>query len=179
MIKRRITILILGVFSAVVAVHGFIPTPTSLSNTCRDSYRIQSAFTDSMTTYIQLIRQTSSDFLLFGKDGDSDDEDDVARGPAATNVLGTTLCSCCSNVGNSGIGTGFYRNGYCSTGQDDFGRHTVCVQVTDAFLVYSKEVGNDLSTKFPEYLFPGLMYGVCVLNDGYKLMMPGWHRSSF
>lgn len=106
--------------------------------------------------------------LLFGKsdDDDNDDDDDgdsenaVAMGPAATNVLGTTLCSCCSNVGgNSGIGTGYYRNGYCSTGQDDIGRHTVCVQVTDDFLTFSKAVGNDLSTKMPQYLFPGLKDG--------------------
>jgi uncharacterized protein len=109
--------------------------------------------------------------LLLGKsdkddtDNDNDDDDDdsenaVAMGPAATNVLGTTLCSCCSNVGgNSGIGTGYYRNGYCSTGQDDVGRHTVCVQVTEDFLTFSKAVGNDLSTKMPQYLFPGLKDG--------------------
>jgi len=29
------------------------------------------------------------------------------------NVLGTELSCCCSNVGGSGIGTGFYRNGFC------------------------------------------------------------------
>jgi hypothetical protein len=93
-------------------------------------------------------------------DGEYDSENAVAMGPAATNVLGTPLCSCCTNVGgNSGIGTGYYRNGYCSTGQDDIGRHTVCVQVTDEFLAFSKAVGNDLSTKMPQYLFPGL-------NDG-------------
>ena len=94
-------------------------------------------------------------------DEDNDDADNaVAMGPAATNVLGTTLCSCCTNVGgNSGIGTGFFRNGYCSTGQDDIGRHTVCVQVTDEFLTFSKAVGNDLSTRMPQYLFPGLKDG--------------------
>ncbi|KAL7458702.1 hypothetical protein ACHAWC_010754 [Mediolabrus comicus] len=75
------------------------------------------------------------------------------------NVLGTELSCCCSNVGNSGIGTGFYRNGFCSTGDNDVGRHTVCVQVTDDFLSYSKSVGNDLSTPMPEYHFPGLKEG--------------------
>lgn len=39
------------------------------------------------------------------------------------------------------------------------GRHTVCVQVTDDFLSYSKSVGNDLSTPMPEYHFPGLKEG--------------------
>ena len=51
------------------------------------------------------------------------------------------------------------RNGFCSTGDNDVGRHTVCVQVTDAFLTYSKSVGNDLSTPMPEYHFPGLKEG--------------------
>ena len=66
---------------------------------------------------------------------------------------------CCSNVRNTGVGTGFYRNGYCSTGAQDVGRHTVCVKVTDDFLEFSKSVGNDLSTPFPEYMFPGLKEG--------------------
>jgi uncharacterized protein len=110
---------------------------------------------------LQLLKQ-----VLYGKGDDEDNEDNeseenaVAMGPAATNVLGTTLCSCCTNVGgNSGIGTGYYRNGYCATGQDDVGRHTVCVLVTDEFLAFSKAVGNDLSTKMPQYLFPGLKDG--------------------
>jgi uncharacterized protein (DUF2237 family) len=62
-------------------------------------------------------------------------------------------------VGGTGVGTGFYRNGYCSTGEQDIGRHTCCVQVTEEFLAYSKAVGNDLSTPMPEYLFPGLKDG--------------------
>ena len=34
-------------------------------------------------------------------------------------MLGATLACCCSDVRGSGIGTGFYRDGHCSTGQDD------------------------------------------------------------
>mmetsp|Transcript_1269 Transcript_1269/g.2868 ORF Transcript_1269/g.2868 Transcript_1269/m.2868 type:complete len:220 (+) Transcript_1269:299-958(+) len=75
------------------------------------------------------------------------------------NVLGTRMECCCANVRDSGIGTGFYRNGYCSTGAQDVGRHTVCIQVTDDFLEFSKSVGNDLSTPMPEYMFPGLKEG--------------------
>ncbi len=75
------------------------------------------------------------------------------------NVLGTRMECCCSNVRDTGIGTGFYRNGYCSTGAQDVGRHTVCVKVTDEFLEFSKSVGNDLSTPFPDYMFPGLKDG--------------------
>jgi uncharacterized protein (DUF2237 family) len=86
-----------------------------------------------------------------------DNEED--RGATSINVLGTTMVPCCSDVGGSGIGTGFYRNGYCSTGEQDLGRHTVCIQATDDFLTFSASVGNDLSTAFPEYMFPGLKEG--------------------
>ena len=44
----------------------------------------------------------------------------------SVNVLGTPLQCCCGDVRGTGIGTGFYRNGYCSTGEQDLGRHTVC-----------------------------------------------------
>ena len=59
---------------------------------------------------------------LRGKDTDEAEN-------SASNVLGTPLECCCADVRNTGVGTGFYRNGYCSTGDQDVGRHTVCVQV--------------------------------------------------
>jgi hypothetical protein len=39
------------------------------------------------------------------------------------------------------------------------GSHTVCVRVTDAFLDFSLQQGNDLSTPMPDYGFPGLRNG--------------------
>ena len=95
----------------------------------------------------------------FDDDDDDDETLDVVEPSASVNVLGTDLCPCCENVRGTGIGTGFYRNGYCSTGEQDLGRHTVCVEVTDEFLEYSASVGNDLSTPFPQYMFPGLKEG--------------------
>lgn len=78
-----------------------------------------------------------------------------------TNVLGTELRSCCSDPI-----TGFYRDGFCRTGPDDLGQHTVCVQITREFLDFSVLDGNDLVTPHPEYGFPGLEPGdrwcVCV-----------------
>lgn len=95
---------------------------------------------------------------LFAREEDGSEET-VAFDPNAVNVLGTQLRCCCADVGGTGMGTGFYRNGYCSTGEEDLGRHTVCCQVTDKFLEFSKVVGNDLSTPAPDYLFPGLKEG--------------------
>jgi uncharacterized protein (DUF2237 family) len=52
------------------------------------------------------------------EDGDDDDVagDENVVGTArhsGYNVLGSELTCCCSDVGGSGIGTGFYRNGLC------------------------------------------------------------------
>ena len=55
--------------------------------------------------------------------------------------------------------TGFYRDGCCNTGSDDHGSHTVCAEVTESFLAYSRRVGNDLSTPRPEFGFAGLKPG--------------------
>ena len=79
----------------------------------------------------------------------------------AKNVLGTPLQSCCMEPR-----TGFYRDGFCHTGPQDRGSHTVCAKVTAEFLAFSKRQGNDLSTPHPEFDFPGLKPGdkwcVCV-----------------
>ena len=55
--------------------------------------------------------------------------------------------------------TGFYRDGCCSTGDEDKGRHTVCAVMTEDFLIFSASKGNDLSTPMEEYGFPGLKAG--------------------
>ena len=55
--------------------------------------------------------------------------------------------------------TGYYRNGCCETGGDDFGVHTVCAVMTDDFLTFAKNAGNDLSTPMPQYGFNGLKAG--------------------
>lgn len=75
------------------------------------------------------------------------------------NVLGGDLECCCADVRGSGIGTGYYRDGHCSTGQDDEGRHTVCIEATAEFLEFSAAVGNDLSVPNPQWMFPGVMPG--------------------
>ena len=70
------------------------------------------------------------------------------------NVMGTELELCSLEPL-----TGFYRDGYCNTGPDDLGSHTVCVVVTTEFLEHQQAIGNDLSTPAPQYGFPGLTAG--------------------
>ena len=74
----------------------------------------------------------------------------------AKNVLGTKLEICCTSPM-----TGFYRDGFCTTGGQDVGMHVVCAQVTEEFLQYTKSKGNDLSTPAPYFNFPGLKPGDC------------------
>jgi|SRR5450432_1013321 uncharacterized protein (DUF2237 family) len=70
------------------------------------------------------------------------------------NVLGGELEPC-------GIDplTGFYRDGSCTSGPEDLGRHTICAVMTAPFLEHQRRIGNDLSTPVPEYEFPGLEAG--------------------
>ena len=69
----------------------------------------------------------------------------------ARNVFGTELKSC-----NNDPVTGFFRDGSCNTDETDFGSHTVCAVMTEDFLTFSLDQGNDLITPRPEYRFPGL-----------------------
>lgn len=70
------------------------------------------------------------------------------------NIFGESLEDC----GHSPK-TGYYRDGCCNTSNDDSGSHTVCAIMTEGFLKFSKSRGNDLSSPFPQYSFPGLKPG--------------------
>jgi len=72
------------------------------------------------------------------------------------NVLGGNLELCCSSPV-----TGFYRDGFCQTGDRDIGVHVICAEVTDEFLDYTKAQGNDLRTPAPMFNFVGLKAGDC------------------
>ena len=72
----------------------------------------------------------------------------------SVNVFGEALERCSDRPR-----TGFFRDGCCNTSAADAGSHTVCVEVTAAFLEFSRFRGNDLSTPMPEFDFPGLKPG--------------------
>lgn len=55
--------------------------------------------------------------------------------------------------------TGFYRDGFCRTDEQDQGRHVICAIMTESFLAFTRSRGNDLSTPQPGYHFPGLKPG--------------------
>ena len=93
--------------------------------------------------------------------------DGGGRRPASRNVLGEPLEICSIKPM-----TGFYRDGCCDTGREDFGSHTVCAVLTSAFLEFSKSRGNDLSTPMPEFGFPGLKPG-----DRWCLCAPRWREA--
>jgi len=80
------------------------------------------------------------------------------------NVLGTPLQACCYEPI-----TGYFRDGYCKTIQEDTGTHVICAVVTKEFLDYTKTKGNDLSTPRPHWSFPGLNPG-----DKWCLCVSRW-----
>jgi uncharacterized protein (DUF2237 family) len=73
---------------------------------------------------------------------------------AATNVLGTPLVPCSYDPL-----TGYFRDGCCNTDAHDQGSHVICAKVTQAFLDFSLQQGNDLITPRPEHRFAGLKAG--------------------
>ena len=77
--------------------------------------------------------------------------------------MGGELHSCCFAPK-----TGFYRDGFCKTNEEDHGTHVVCAVMTDEFLDFTKSRGNDLSTPLPQWNFPGLKSGdkwcLCILR---------------
>uniref|UniRef100_A0A7S3DFG8 DUF2237 domain-containing protein n=1 Tax=Palpitomonas bilix TaxID=652834 RepID=A0A7S3DFG8_9EUKA len=84
------------------------------------------------------------------------------------NVLGTELRVCSTSPL-----TGYMRDGFCSLGASDFGKHGVCAEVTEEFLTYTKKRGNDLSTPAPHYNFPGLKPG-----DRWCLCVSRWKEAA-
>jgi uncharacterized protein (DUF2237 family) len=87
-----------------------------------------------------------------------------SRREPALNVLGGALEPCSADPI-----TGFYRTGCCHTGPGDYGSHTVCAVMSEDFLIFSRDHGNDLSTPRPEFDFPGLKPG-----DQWCLCAPRW-----
>lgn len=85
----------------------------------------------------------------------------------AKNVLGGPLKSCCENPL-----TGFFRDGYCRTDDHDRGRHVVCAVLTDEFLDFTLQKGNDLRTARLEFQFPGLK-----ANDQWCLCALRWREA--
>jgi hypothetical protein len=85
----------------------------------------------------------------------------------AQNVLGGPLAEC----GRDPL-TGFFRNGCCDTDHEDTGLHTVCAVMTEAFLIFSRAQGNDLSTPQPDHGFPGLVAG-----DRWCLCVGRWREA--
>jgi uncharacterized protein (DUF2237 family) len=83
----------------------------------------------------------------------------------ARNVLNGPLQTC----GTDPM-TGFTRNGCCDSGPGDVGIHVVCAEMTAAFLAFSAERGNDLSTPAPHFGFPGLRPGDrwCLCAERWK-----------
>jgi len=82
----------------------------------------------------------------------------------ATNVLGSDLEPC-----STALRTGYLRDGACRGVDDDHGRHELCAVMTQEFLEFGRERGNDLVTPRPELEFPGLSIG-----DRWCVCVPRW-----
>ena len=70
------------------------------------------------------------------------------------NILGKPIKKC-------SVGSGFYRDGYCMTGPEDLGTHTICAKMDKRFLNFTAKQGNDLSS----VVKPGDSW--CLCQDRY------------
>lgn len=82
----------------------------------------------------------------------------------ATNVYGGVLEPCSIEPL-----TGFFRDGCCNTCAEDVGEHTICVEMNEEFLLFSRDRGNDLITPRLEFGFPGLLP-----DDRWCVCLPRW-----
>ena len=80
------------------------------------------------------------------------------------NVFGEPLAVCSEDPQ-----TGYLRDGCCRHLPGDAGRHEVCAVVTEEFLGFSEQRGNDLVTPRPALEFPGLDPG-----DRWCLCVDRW-----
>ena len=83
------------------------------------------------------------------------------------NVLGTPLHPCSHTPL-----TGWFRDGGCNTDTNDRGLHTVCAQVTQPFLEFLAERGNNLIDAVPEAGFKGLRPG-----DQWCIVATSWYQA--
>jgi len=81
------------------------------------------------------------------------------------NVFGEPLISCSVDPM-----TGYFRDSFCQCNNEEGVVHLVCVVMTDEFLKFSKQQGNDLSTPMPEYRFPGLKAGDHWCLNAFRFM---------
>ncbi|UZJ55062.1 hypothetical protein CBS101457_004382 [Exobasidium rhododendri] len=81
------------------------------------------------------------------------------------NVLGEPLQEC----GTSPV-TGFFRDGYCNTSTQDNGSHTVAAVVTDKWLTFSAERGNNLRPMLSD----GCRW--CLCASRWKESLDAWKR---
>lgn len=83
------------------------------------------------------------------------------------NVLGQPLVPCSHDPM-----TGWFRDGCCNTDSSDRGSHTVCARVTQAFLEFLADRGNNLIEAAPQYGFPGLKDG-----DQWCVCAASWRQA--
>lgn len=82
----------------------------------------------------------------------------------ALNVFGSPLEPCSPDPL-----TGYFRDGCCNTCAEDVGEHTICVEMSEELLLFSRDRGNDLITPQLDFDFPGLLPG-----DRWCLCLPRW-----
>lgn len=99
------------------------------------------------------------------------------------NVLGAPLALCRSRLISDSTNqsqiravTGFYRDGYCRTGPEDLGSHTICAEITPEYLKYIATQGHELET--PRGSYAGIRgWTWWVQGDAWCLCAKRWREA--
>ncbi len=117
---QGINLVVLASSQAIIKHHIATMTPASLISIpsllifmCLVIFRSTAWSTRPLNTRYQVVVLTRRLTMVEQDDESEEYFVDVGSKHFGYNVLGTELSCCCSNVDGSGIGTGFYRNGFC------------------------------------------------------------------
>jgi len=142
---------LLGLSGALVRFVSLFVVPTSLRNPSAQRPLWQAAEAEESRGERLVAAAAGAGTIPADSDAESAPPETF---PGLKSVLGGDLQRCSVEPL-----TGWYRDGYCRTDDNDQGRHLVCVSTTEDFLQYQRAIGNDLSTPMPMYGFPGLKPG--------------------
>ena len=124
------------------------------SHKCQKNSSIKNSLKKILTISLFFLFMTISNKKLFAQICEIPAETTSSKIIEHKNVYGEELQNCCLDPL-----TGYFRDGFCKTNNQDIGTHVVCAKITDEFLNFTLSRGNDLISPAPQYNFKGLKAG--------------------
>ena len=124
------------------------------SHKCQKNSANKNSLKKILTISLFFLFMTISNKKLFAQICEIPAKTTSSKNVEHKNVYGEELQNCCLDPL-----TGYFRDGFCKTNNQDIGTHVVCAKITDEFLNFTLSRGNDLISSAPQYNFKGLKAG--------------------